>query len=174
MALTIFTRAAYHWCVKTELPPCGLYRTVKAIGGVEAGRLVYFHNHGNPGPGLYFPESWSANRARFSQNGTTVPPDFDPRSIKALPAEGFYRVKSEFYCCEKQCVKFEPDQMVQLGYNGAAKALVFFPEFSGGVIRVPERGTLVDEPALANLVRLKMAETEPSQEISLPRGMIVH
>ena len=46
--------------VSTELPPCGLYRTVKPIGSIEAGRLVYFHNHGDPGPGLYFPESWSA------------------------------------------------------------------------------------------------------------------
>ena len=158
----------------SELPPCGLYRTAKAVGGVEAGRLVYFHNHGNPGPGLYFPESWSHNRARFSQNGTTVPADFDPRSIKALPAEGFYRVKAEFYCCEKQCVKFEPDQLVQLGYNGAAKALVFFPELSRGMIRVPEKGTFVDESALVNLVRLKMAESEQADEISLPRGMIVH
>jgi hypothetical protein len=42
------------------------------------------------------------------------------------------------------------------------------------VIRVPDRGTFVDESALGNLVRLKMSETEPSAEISLPRGMIVH
>lgn len=158
----------------SELPPCGLYRTVKAVGGVEAGRLVYFHNHGNPGPGLYFPESWSHNRARFSAKGTTVPPDFDPRSIRALPAEGFYRVTAEFYCCEKECVKFEPDQLVQLGYNGAAKALVFFPELVGGVIRTPDRGTFVEESALENLVRLKMAENDQEVDISLPRGMIVH
>jgi hypothetical protein len=161
VALTIFTRAAYH-------------HRVKPIASIEAGRLVYFHNHGNPGPGLYFPESWSHNRAKFSQNGTTVPTDFDPRSIKALPAEGFYRVTKEFHCCEKKCVKFDPDQLVQLGYNGAAKALVFFPEFSGGVIRTPDRGTFVDEANLANLVRLKMAEAEQNDEISLPRGIIVH
>ena len=174
VAVTIFTRAAYHHPVSNELPPCGLYRTVKPIAGIEAGRLVYFHNHGNPGPGLYFPESWSHNRANFAKGGTTVPADFDPRSIKALPAEGFYRVTAEFYCCEKKCTKFDPDQLVQLGYNGAGKALVFFPELTNGAIRTPDRGTFVDEANLANLVRLKMAESEPSNEISLPRGIVVH
>ena len=37
------------------LPACGLYRTLLPIGDLEAGRLVYFHNHGNPGAGVYFP-----------------------------------------------------------------------------------------------------------------------
>jgi len=163
---------AYHRCVSTELPPCGLYRTVKPIGDVEAGRLVYFHNHGNPGPGLYFPERWSHNRATFSQNGVTVPQGFDPRALHALPAEGFYRVKAAFYCCEKECVKFEPDAFVQLGYNGAGKALVFIPEFASGVISVPERGTFVDDDALENLVQLKLPER--TDDIALPRGIVVH
>jgi hypothetical protein len=158
--------------VSTDLPPCGLYRTVKPIGEIDAGRLVYFHNHGNPGPGLYFPERWSNNRAHFSQNGMTVPADFDPRSIRALPAEGFYRVKAPFFCCDKQCMKFEPDAFVQLGYNGAGKALVFIPELAGGVISVPERGTFVDENVLENLVLLKLAER--TDDIALPRGIVVH
>lgn len=158
--------------MSTDLPPCGLYRTVKKIGDVDAGRLVYFHNHGNPGPGLYFPESWAHNRARFAQNGIPVTADFDPRSLRALPPEGFYRVKAPFFCCEKQCMKFEPDAFVQLGYNGAGRALVFIPEFAGGVISVPERGTFVDDAALENLVQLKLAERR--DEIALPRGIVVH
>ena len=168
---------SYHHAVSKDLPPCGLYRTVKAIAGIEAGRLVYFHNHGNPGPGLYFPESWSHNRAKFSQNGTTVPADFDPKSLRPLPAEGYYRVKAAFHCCEKQCVKYEPDQLVQLGYNGAGKALVFIPELSRGVIGVPERGTFVDDAALPNLVQLKFPEKDGGNEgidISLPRGILIH
>ena len=164
--------SAYHHAVSTDLPPCGLYRTVQPIGEVDAGRLVYFHNHGNPGPGLYFPERWSHNRAHFSQHGVTVPADFDPRALRALPAEGFYRVKAAFYCCEKECVKFEPDAFVQLGYNGAGKPLVFIPELDGGVISVPERGTFVDEAALANLVQLKLPER--TDDIALPRGIVVH
>src|SRR5882724_421649 len=116
----------------SELPPCGIYRTLRAIGTIDAGRFVYFHNHGDPGPGLYLPEAWSHNRARFASGGMTVPKDFDPKALVALRPEGFYRVTAEFYCCAKRCTKFEPDTLVQLGYNGAANALVFLPEVGGG------------------------------------------
>lgn len=163
--------------VAAELPPCGLYRTVKPIGSVEAGRLVYFHNHGNPGAGVYFPEKWNANRAVFSQNGMTVPDNFDPSALRAVPAEGFYRVTKAFYCCEKKCTQFEPDQFVQLGYNGAATPLVFVPEITATGIYIPERGTIVDDKQLPNLVPLKLPEREqkPGEAgLSLPRGIIVH
>jgi hypothetical protein len=154
------------------LPPCGLYRTSSAIGDVSAGRLVYFHNHGDPGPGLYFPERWTANRAQFSPNGTTLPTVFDPSALVALPAEGFYRVAAAFFCCDKRCMKFEPEAFVQLGYNGAGNALLFVPELSGGAIAVPDRGTLINEAALAHLTLLRVAER--SSELALPRGIVVH
>src|SRR5678815_165970 len=131
-----------------ELPPCGVYRTLKPIGSIEAGRFVYFHNHGNPGPGLYLPESWRHNRAKFSANGTTVPADFDPKALEALRPEGFYRVTAEFYCCAKKCTKFEPDALVQLGYNGDARALVFQPQLDGCGMHLPDRGSLVDDQQL--------------------------
>lgn len=166
---------AYHPRVtKDDLPPCGLYRTVKPIGGIEEGRLVYFHNHGNPGPGLYFPERWTHNRAHWSERGTTVPPDFDPRALRPLPAEGFYRVKSSFHCCAKQCVKFEPEQLVQLGYNGAGRALLFIPTLQRGALVTPERGTLIDDEALAALVPLIYPEAEARDDLSLPRGIVIH
>jgi len=160
----------------SELPPCGIYRTIKAIGSVEAGRFVYFHNHGNPGPGLYFPESWAHNRARFSENGTTVPADFDPKALQPLLPEGFYRVTAAFYCCEKQCAKFEPDALVQLGYNGTGKALVFIPELGPNGMNIPDRGSLVDDNQLKHLAALKVPEREggAKMDLSLPRGMIVH
>ena len=154
------------------LPPCGLYRTAAAIGDVAAGRLVYFHNHGEPGPGLYFPERWTANRAHFSPRGTTLPIMFDPSALVALPAEGFYRVAAEFFCCGKRCVKFEPDAFVQLGYNGAGRALLFVPELSQGAIAVPDRGTPIDDAVLAHLVALRVAERR--DDLALPRGIVVH
>jgi len=160
--------------VAQELPPCGLYRTVKQVGSIEAGRLVYFHNHGNPGPGLYFPEKWNANRAVFTQNGQTVPDDFDPRSIKSIPAEGFYRVTKPFFCCEKKCTQFETDALVQLGYNGSGRGILFTPEYANGVIRVPERGSVVDDDAFKSLVQLKLPEVEQKNDLSLPRGIVVH
>ena len=154
------------------LPPCGLYRTVLAIGDVSAGRLVYFHNHGDPGPGLYLPERWTANRAHFSPKGTVLPIMFDPSALVALPAEGFYRVAEAFFCCEKRCVRFEPDAFVQLGYNGAGRALLFIPELSEGAIAIPERGTPIDDAALAHLVALRV--TERRDQLALPRGIVVH
>ena len=158
-----------------ELPPCGLYRTVLPIGNVEAGRLVYFHNHGNPGPGVYFPERWNHNRATFSQNGVTLPPEVDAsKALHALPAEGFYRVTKAFFCCEKECTRFEPDTLVQLGYNGAAKALLFVPELGASGMRIPDRGTLIDEAAFASIAALKVPTSEAKDDLSLPRGLLVH
>ena len=142
------------------------------IGEVPVGRLVYFHNHGNPGPGLYFPERWTNNRAHFSPTGTTLPVVFDPRSLRALPAEGFYRVTTAFFCCEKQCVRFQPEAFLQLGYNGTGRALLFVPELSGDTISIPERGTLIDDAALVNLVPLQVSEKR--DELALPRGILVH
>ena len=154
------------------LPPCGLYRTALPIGSVAAGRLVYFHNHGDPGPGLYFPERWTANRAHWAPQGTTLPIVFDPSALVALPAEGFYRVTTAFFCCDKRCVRFEPDAFVQLGYNGAGRALLFLPELSAGAITVPERGTPIDDAALTHLVALKLPERR--DELAFPRGIVVH
>lgn len=158
----------------SELPACGLYRTVAKIGDVEAGRLVYFHNHGNPGPGLYFPERWSHNRAHFAPRGTTVPPDFDPRALRSLPAEGFYRVTAAFFCCAKQCRRFEPDTLVQLGYNGAGRPLLFLPELVRGAITVPETGSAVDDDTLVKLAALAVAERREREDLALPRGIVVH
>ena len=156
----------------SELPPCGLYRTLAQIADVEAGRLVYFHNHGDPGPGLYLPERWSANRAHFSARGHTVPAGFDGKALRPLPAEGFYRVKKDFFCCAKKCRTFETDALVQLGYNGAGKPLVFIPELGGGAITVPERGSMIDDAALVNLTALKVVERR--DEIAMPRGIVIH
>ncbi len=155
-----------------DLPPCGLYQTLFPIGEVPAGRLVYFHNHGTPGPGLYLPERWTHNRAHFSPKGMTVPPDFERRSLRALPAEGFYRVKTAFFCCAKKCVRYEPEAFLQLGYNGSARALLFVPELAAGAIGVPDRGTLIDDSAVDNLVLLQVSEKRT--DIALPRGIVVH
>jgi hypothetical protein len=160
----------------SELPPCGLYRTVKAIGEIPAGRLAYFHNHGDPGPGLYFPDSWTGNRAHFGAKGQTVPANFDPSAIKALPREGFYRVTKAFYCCSKNCVEFQPETFVQLGYNGTGQALLFQPELGGTSIHIPERGSAVDDTAFANLVALSLKEAVQTKgEIApFPRGIVIH
>src|SRR4051812_6978568 len=96
-------------------PSCGLYRTTRALDDLPAGRLVYFHNHGEPGPGIYLPRAWNLNRAEWQARGITVPgPDWSS-TLQPLPAEGLYSVRSAFHCCDKQCVRFDEHQLVQLG-----------------------------------------------------------
>jgi hypothetical protein len=145
-----------------ELPPCGIYVTRDAIGQVPAGRFVYFHNHGNPGPGVYLPAKWRGNRARFSARGHTLTdPARAKELLEPLPAEGFYRVVEPFFCCEKQCTRFEPDRLVQLGYNGAGDAIVFSPEWVDSSLALPERGTRVERDRLVSLapLRIKVSDT---------------
>lgn len=99
------------------MPRCGLYKTTGAIGAVPAGRLVYFHNHGDPGPGLYLPERWAGNRAQFARSGVVLDDPGAVRFLSPLPTEGFYCVAEPFYCCEQRCRHFETDTLVQLGYD---------------------------------------------------------
>jgi hypothetical protein len=161
--------------VPADLPPCGLYRTLQPIADVPAGRLVYFHNHGDPGPGVYLPERWNANRAQFSPKGFTLPRPYDTSALRPLPREGFYRVTAAFHCCAKRCTEFSPDMMVQLGYDGAGRGLLFLPELTSHGIAIPERGSLVDDDTFTNLAELKLREgAGPKLDLSLPRGMNVH
>lgn len=152
-------------------PPCGLYRTTRPLDSVPAGRLVYFHNHGNPGAGIYLPQSWSSNRARWQANGFTVPDAEWSRTLQPLAPEGLYRVTERFYCCEKQCRAFEPSQLVQLGYNGDGDALLFVPEWAAGGLGIPERGNKIEQEAVKRLQLLVVAE---GQAPAAPAGGLVH
>jgi hypothetical protein len=139
------------------LPPCGLYRTLTNIAEIPAGRLVYFHNHGNPGAGLYLPSGWKGNRARFAANGMVLPEPSAATQLFPLPAEGFYRVAEAFHCCAKQCRLFEVEALVQLGYDGAGQPLLFLPELVDGLLGVPDRGTRIDDDTLPRLRALRVA-----------------
>jgi len=142
-----------------QLPPCGLYRTLAPVAGVPEGRLVYFHNHGDPGPGLYLPQSWKANRVQPSRQGHTLADLSDVRHLERLPAEGFYRVAEPFDCCEKKCRHFPEELLVQLGYDGNARAIVFLPELVDGMLAIPERGSAIDAANLPYLEPLKLASS---------------
>jgi hypothetical protein len=142
---------------ESDLPPCGLYVTRVAIASVPAGRLVYFHNHGDPGPGIYLPSGWTGNRARFEARGHTLPSLEDADGLEPLSPEGFYRVAAAFTCCPKECRRFEPDELVQLGYNGAAQPILFTPQLGDGGLSVPDRGISIDPPVVEHLRPLKVA-----------------
>ena len=149
-----------------ELPPCGLYRTTRDISGVPEGRLVYFHNHGKPGPGVYLPESWHRNRARFSPKGTTLPALEDAGALAPLPAEGLYVVNETFTCCEKRCVEYQPGMLVQLGYQASAQALLFVPEWRAGEFILPERGNAVDTEVAKKMTRLRVPDVRAPDDVA--------
>lgn len=140
-----------------DLPPCGIYRTTIELDGVPADRLVYFHNHGEPGPGIYLPESWSLNRARFSERGTTLSPG-QVRTLAVLPAEGLYKVTEELTCCAEAHRTFARGMLVQLGYNGQATPILFVPEWTASGLTFPERGQALDADRLRKLERLTVVE----------------
>ncbi len=143
-----------------KLPPCGLYRTTAAVGSIPAGRLVFFHNHGDPGPGLYLPAGWKRNRVELEKRGTTLPSPEDLQHLEPLSPEGFYRVTEAFDCCAKKCRRFEPEMLVELGYNAAGHALLFVPEMVDGMLAIPQRGSLIDAITLAHLKPLKIATVQ--------------
>lgn len=125
---------------------------------------MYFHNHGDPGPGIYLPSSWMANRASWQERGHTIPSHAWAATLVPLPAEGFYRVCEEFTCCEKACRVYEPDLLVQLGYDGDGHALLFVPELTASGLALPELGLPIDEDRLGKLAPLKVVESDEDQE----------
>lgn len=132
--------------------PCGLYRTTIALGeAVPAGRLVYFHNHGDPGPGVYLPQTWNNNQVVFQQRGATVRDLTYIETLEPLLPEGLYRVVDPFYCCEEHCHHFEPEQLVQLGYDHSARPILFVPELMDQDLVFPTRGTKVEEAVLEKI-----------------------
>lgn len=144
--------------VMATLPPCGLYRTTTALGDhVPAGRLVYFHDHGDPGPGVYLPRGWSLNRAQWHDRGHTVPPDW-AATLQPLAPEGLYRVREAFTCCPRNCRTYEPDTLVQLGYDGEAGALLFLPEWTASGLAIPELGAAIDADRVRALAPLRVAQ----------------
>jgi hypothetical protein len=144
------------------LPPCGLYRTTLALDHIPAGRLVFFHNHGDPGPGIYLPSGWVLNRARWHERGHTIPSPEWAASLAALAPEGLYRVREAFTCCAKQCRTYAPELLVQLGYNSEAQPLLFLPEWTPSGLAIPELGRAIDDDRVACLVRLTVAVGEPT------------
>jgi len=145
------------------LPTCGLYRTTKNIGSVPAGKLVYFHNHGDPGPGVYLPSGWQANRAQFSEHGHTLENDSQAGALEQLQAEGFYRVSQDFTCCDKQCRTYQAETLVQLGYNANAEAILFVPNWTAAGLELPERGQRISRDRTELLVALRVSSKNAPQ-----------
>ncbi len=152
--------------MSAELPPCGLYRTKNAIADIPEGRLVYFHNHGDPGPGIYLPEAWRHNRASFARRGTTLEDLTQVAHLEAIAPEGLYRVMETFFCCSDHCRSYPSETLVQLGYNASADAILFTPLMThdGLGMRLPERGQKIDTEQVEKLSLLKVAHEKNASD----------
>ena len=136
--------------------PCGIFRTTQSLDSrVEENRLVYFHNHGDPGPGIYPVTNWRGNKAIFSTQGYTIDAAY-AGTLKPLPPEGFYRIRENFTCCEKNCRTLEAETLVQLGYDIQGRGIVFVPTWNENGLSFPERGTLVLDDRLKLLSPLRV------------------
>ncbi len=131
------------------------------------GRLVYFHDHGTPGPGIYLPSGWHQNKARFHQNGHVLTPAQAQEGLEPLTAEGFYVVTESFSCCEKLCRTFGPGELVQLGYDGAGVPILFSPQWKEDGFTLPSSGLRAEPRVLSRLGPLKVAGTEAGQRRGL-------
>lgn len=147
------------------LPPCGIYKTTTNIAKIPADRFVYFHNHGDPGAGIYMPERWLNNRAEFSKQGTPLSNDEESATLIPLPPEGLYRVRQTFKCTANSNIAFSPGQLVQLGYNRRADSILFVPIWNETGLVMPERGVLMEPENIRYLEQLLVghAKTDPTQ-----------
>lgn len=152
-------------------PPCGTYRTTQPLENIPAGRFVYFHNHGDPGPGIYLPERWNQNRAQWHPRGTTVPNAQWSASLAPIAPEGLYRVREPFYCCARQCRQYEAGLLVQLGYDGDARPLLFVPEWNDAGLQFPAEGQVLEA---ANQTRLELLKVHTAPAPQGSKGAFLH
>jgi len=158
--------------MQPELPPCGFYRTTVSVVGIPEKRLVYFHNHGQPGPGVYLPSGWRNNVASFAAQGQTLTDAELIRTLHPLPAQGLYRVAQSFHCCARKCRQFDENMLVQLGYNGAGEPILFVPELSDAGMLFPQSGSAVEESELPKMTLLRVQR--PAEQPGAKTSAIIH
>ena len=138
------------------LRECGIYRISAPIGTVPIGRLVYFHNHGDPGPGIYLPKSWHLNRAVFHNKGIILPNLKLADTLEPLVEEGLYSVNEEFTCCTKNCRTFQKCLLVQLGYNASADPILFEGMWTVSGLTFQDKGQRIDGQRTRLLTKLQV------------------
>lgn len=120
---------------ESELPPCGLYRTGKALKEnpeeIPSGALLMFHNHSNRGiPMLQMPEENTHNVWTFHKFGPGI--EDDDAFIDALQPireQGFYYLKEAI---ETPDGTLPRNTLIQLGYDMQANPIFFLPERGTG------------------------------------------
>ncbi len=139
-----------------DLPDNGLYRTTTAMPGHEdtfpAGVLVYVGEKGGQ-KFVVRPGQNRNNRWFWGEPTTPLRSPTWSRTLKKLPSEGFYSLP--------QTLTFEggarwlENAVVQLGYNGEGKGIIFVAESRDGVednaLYFSDKGMMVDDALLEKL-----------------------
>ena len=147
-----------------NLPEPGLYRTTQPYPGKEdqipAGVLVYV---GQNKDGVTFVVRPGQNRRnRWFWGEPTVPLRSTTwgATLKALPSQGWYTLPEELNLGEGGV--WRKNAIVQLGYNGDGKGIIFVAEDHEGetrnVLEFSDKGVMVEDSLL---FRLQWAATIP-------------
>ena len=138
-----------------DLPDPGLYRTTEPYPGHEAdfpaGVLVYVGQPSNGGVKFVVRPGQNRNNRWFWGDPTT--PLRSP-TLKQLRAEGFYTLPQDLEF--EGGGKWLKTAIVQLGYNGEGRPIVFVGEQREGVetnaLFFSDRGMMIEESVLERLV----------------------
>ncbi|HEY1960488.1 MAG TPA: hypothetical protein VGH28_32985 [Polyangiaceae bacterium] len=154
---------------KNVLPPCGLYRTSKALpdheDDIAAGTIVYFHNHSDSGlPVVIAPDHNILNRWHFHGAGFPFRSLAWADSLVRLPPEGFYVLRRPL---DFDGGSWPKSTLVQLGYTRTADPILFIGQLRAHVdendLFFSDRGVAIDLEKLGHLeqVNVYVEPTEP-------------
>ena len=153
---------------KNVLPPCGLYRTSKALPEHEdeigEGLLVYFHNHSDSGlPVVVAPDHNILNRWHFHGAGSPFRSLAWADGLLRLPAEGFYWLRKAL---DFDGGSWPKGTLVQLGYTRTAEPILFIAQLRATLdendLFFSDRGVGISSEQLAWLEPLNVY-VEPSE-----------
>lgn len=155
--------------VKSILPPCGLYRTTKALPdneeAIPAGSLVYFHNHSDSGlPVVIAPDHNILNRWHFHGAGIPFRGLSWADSLAKIPAEGFYMLRKGI---EFDGGSWPKGTLVQLGYTRTGDPILFIGQIRAQLdendLFFSDKGVGITRDQLALLEQLQVF-AEPAPE----------
>ncbi len=142
---------------KTVLPPCGLYRTTRALPDHEdevgVSQLIYFHNHSDSGlPVVVMPDHNILNRWHFHGAGIPFRSLAWADSLAHLPKEGFYVLRK---LLEFDGGSWPKSTLVQLGYTRTADPILFIAQLRASLdendLFFSDRGVPIKNAQLALL-----------------------
>jgi hypothetical protein len=149
--------------------PAGLYRTTQAHPfdpeRIPASALVFVGDAQNGGQFVVRPGRNVHNRWYWGEPTSPMPDALWERTLKRLPAEGFYTLPEDLQVGETGV--WRKNAIVQLGYNQQGQGIVFVAERHEGLevnaLFFSERGMIVDDALLNRLLWAPILPVTPQQ-----------